>query len=105
VTPHRGVEFHKATRPGAVPGIEDHGVYKDATDYNIFSGGWLIGRLYERHGFPADVRFFWSLHGVVLTRAPGIHTFSNEPSLEMAKARLKRSWDRWLEWSKRVEVE
>jgi hypothetical protein len=44
-----------------------HGVYKDSIDYSVFSGEWLIGRIYERHGFPHEVRFFWSLHGVVLT--------------------------------------
>ena len=40
------------------------GAYQDNIDYNIFSGEWLIGRIYERNGFPDEVRFFWSLHGV-----------------------------------------
>jgi hypothetical protein len=82
-----------------------HGVYKDAVDYSVFSGDWNIGRIYERHGFPAAVRFFWSLHGVALTQAPGVHTDGFEPTLEMAKARLKRSWERWLEWSEREHAE
>ena len=47
-----------------------HGAYKDNIDYNIFSGEWLIGRIYERNDFPDEVRFFWSLHGVVLTQPP-----------------------------------
>jgi hypothetical protein len=81
------------------------GVYKHSIDCSVFAGAWNIGRIYERRGFSDTVRFFWSLHGVVLTRAPGIHTSGNEPSLEMAKARLKRSRDRWLEWSEWVEVE
>jgi hypothetical protein len=42
-----------------------HGVYKDDIDYSVFSGVWLIGRIYERRGFSDAVRFFWSLHGVV----------------------------------------
>ena len=25
-----------------------HGVYKDDIDYSVFSGMWLIGRIYER---------------------------------------------------------
>ena len=82
-----------------------HGVYKDAIDYAVFSGAWNIGRIYERRGFSDAVRFFWSLHGVVLTRPPDIHTDGHEPTLEMAKARLKRSWDRWLEWSERALAE
>ena len=38
-----------------------HGVYKDDIDYSVFSGEWLIGRIYERKGFPDAVRSFWSL--------------------------------------------
>ena len=50
------------------------GAYKDNVDYSVFSGEWLIGRIYERNGFPDEVRFFWSLHGVVLTRPPSVRT-------------------------------
>ena len=50
-----------------------HGVYKDDIDFGVFSGEWLIGRIYERRGFPDDVRWSWSLYGVVLTRPPSIH--------------------------------
>ena len=82
-----------------------HGVYKDSIDYGVFSGDWNIGRIYERRGFPDAVRFFWSLHGVVLTRPPDIHTDGHEPTREMAKARLNRGWDRWLEWSERTGAE
>jgi hypothetical protein len=81
------------------------GAYKDNVDYNVVSGEWLIGRIYERKGFPDAVRFFWSLHGVALTRAPDIHTDGHTPSLEAAKAEFKSNWLRWLEWSERAEVE
>jgi hypothetical protein len=77
-----------------------HGVYKDSVDYSVFSGEWEIGRIYERKGFPDDVRFFWSLHGVVLTRPPGIPTDGHAPTLEAAKAEFGASWKRWLEWAK-----
>ena len=82
-----------------------HGVYKDDIDYSVFSGEWNIGRIYERHGFPDAVRFFWSLHGIVLTRPSDIHTDGHMPSLEAAKAEFKSNWLRWLEWSERAEVE
>ena len=59
------------------------GAYKDNVDYNVFSGEWLIGRIYERNGFPDEVRFFWSLHGVVLTRPPSIHTDGTAANLEV----------------------
>jgi hypothetical protein len=72
--------------------------------YNVFSGEWLIGRIYERRGFSDDVRFFWSLHSVVLTRVPGIPTDGHAPTLEAAKAELHGNWRRWLEWAKLEEV-
>jgi hypothetical protein len=82
-----------------------HGVYADAIDYSVFADAWNIGRIYERRGVSDAVRFFWSLHGVVLTRPVELHTDGHKPTLEMAKARLKRNWDRWLEWSERTEAE
>jgi hypothetical protein len=62
------------------------GAYKDNLDYSVFSGEWLIGRIYERNGFPDEVRFFWSLHGVVLTRPPSMHTDGTAANLEEAMA-------------------
>ena len=79
------------------------GTYKDNVDYNIFSGEWLIGR-YERNGFPDEVRFFWSLHGVVLTRPPSIRTDGTAANLEEAKAQFQKSWDAWKAWAKLEEV-
>jgi hypothetical protein len=76
-----------------------HGVYKDNVDYNVFSGEWLIGRIYERNGFPDEVRFFWSLHGVALTRPPGIHTDGHAPTLDDARANFQKSWDAWKAWA------
>jgi hypothetical protein len=32
------------------------GVYKGSIDYSVFSGAWQIGRIYERRGFPENVR-------------------------------------------------
>ena len=49
-----------------------HGVYKDNIDYNVFSGEWLIGRIYERNGFggggPKKSGFAcrWGLLGLVI---------------------------------------
>jgi hypothetical protein len=60
----------------------------------VYSGAWQIGHIYERRGFPGNVRWVWSLYGVVLTR----------PTLEAAKAEFGASWKRWLEWAKLEEV-
>ena len=43
------------------------GAYKNDPDFVVYSGAWQIGRIYERRGFPNDVRWSWSLYGVVLT--------------------------------------
>jgi hypothetical protein len=80
------------------------GVYKDSIDYGVFSGEWLIGRIYERHGFPDEVRFFWSLHGVVLTRPPSIHIDGTPANREGAKARFQKSWDARKAWAKMEEA-
>jgi hypothetical protein len=77
--------------------------YQDNVDYNVFSGEWLIGRIYERNGFPDAVRFFWSLHGVVLARPPGIHTDGHAPTLDDAKANFQKSWGAWKAWAKLEE--
>jgi hypothetical protein len=75
-----------------------HGVYKDSVNYSVLAGAWNIGRIYDRRGFSDAARFFWSLHGIVLTRPTEIHTDGPEPTFEMAKARLKR-------WSEGTEAE
>jgi hypothetical protein len=67
------------------------GIYKDDFDYNVFSGDWLIGRIYERRGFAPDVRWEWSVHGIVLTRPPGIRTNGAAATLEAAKAEFGRA--------------
>jgi hypothetical protein len=80
------------------------GIDKDRPDYTVFTGEWLIGRIYERHGFPDNVRFFWSLHGVVLTQPPSVHTDGTAANLEEAKAQFQKSWDTWKAWAKMEEV-
>jgi hypothetical protein len=52
----------------------------------VYSGEWQIGRIYERRGFPDDVRWVWSLYGVVLTRPPGILSLTL-PKAEEVKPR------------------
>jgi hypothetical protein len=64
----------------------------------------LIGRIYERNGFPDAVRFFWSLHGVALTRSPSVHTDGFAPNLDDAKAQFQKSWDAWKAWAKLEEA-
>ena len=80
------------------------GVDKDRVDYSVFSGEWLIGRIYERRGSPDDVRWVWSLHGIALSKPLGIHSDGGAATLEAAKAEFQASWRRWLEGAKLGEV-
>jgi hypothetical protein len=52
-----------------------------------------------------EVRFFWSLHGVVLTQPPSMHTDGTAANLEEAKAQFQKSWDAWKAWAKLKEAQ
>ena len=81
------------------------GVDKDIFDYSVLSGDWPIGRIYERRGFSPDIRWEWSVHGIVLTRPPRIRTNGSAASLEEAKAEFQKSWDAWKAWAKLKEID
>jgi hypothetical protein len=49
----------------------------------------LIMSRHAPPGFPDDVRWSWSLYGIVLTRPPGIHTDGHAPTFEAAKAEVR----------------
>jgi hypothetical protein len=40
-------------------------VDKNRQDFTIFSGKWEMGRIYEERSGPVNLRWFWSLHGIV----------------------------------------
>ena len=40
-------------------------VDKIRQDFTIFSGRWEMGRIYEDRSGPLNLRWFWSLHGIV----------------------------------------
>ena len=35
------------------------GIDKDRQDFTIYSGGWVVGRIYETRGGPDHLRWFW----------------------------------------------
>ena len=49
-------------------------------------------------------RFYWSVHGIVLTRPTGIHTDGAAATLKAAKAEFRKSWNAWKAWAKLDEV-
>ena len=70
-----------------------HGVYADAIDYNVFSGEWCIGRIYENRSSPADLRWFWSLDA--LGKPETLRASNRAATLEAAKAEFEASWKQW----------
>ena len=85
-------------------GLGQGGLYKDSIDYSVFSGDWLIGRIYERRRFSPDIRWEWSVHGIVPRRSPRIRSNGCSGSLKEAKAELQKCWDAWKAWAKLEEV-
>jgi hypothetical protein len=62
-------------------------VYADWLDYTLFEGGCAIGRMYEDRYSPPELRWFWSITGIVDSRL-GIATNGRTATLDQAKARL-----------------
>ena len=60
------------------------GVYKDNVDYRVLNGEWGISRL--------DVRSYWSLHGLVLTRRPGMSAPPHVTSPAPLRHEAARTW-------------
>ena len=63
-----------------------------------------VGRIYERRGFSPDIRWEWSVHGIVLRRSPRIRSNGSSASLEEAKCEFQKCWDAWKAWAKLEEV-
>ena len=66
-------------------------VDKDRPDFTIFSGDWAMGRIYEDRGAPVNLRWFWSLHGIV-SKPLAMRTDGRAPTLEAARISPCRTW-------------
>ena len=47
------------------PTVVESPVDKSRQDFTIFSGKWEMGCIYEDRSGPVNLRWFWSLHGIV----------------------------------------
>jgi hypothetical protein len=77
--------------------IERHG-----KDYTVYSGEWAVGRIYEEHGGPDSLRWYWSLHGW-LGEDADLRTNGRAPTLDEAKAQFESAWRKWLAWAELQE--
>jgi hypothetical protein len=70
------------------------GAYKDNVDYNIFSGEWLIGRIYEVRGGPEHLQWFWAMR--FPSKPESLRTDNCVATLEAAKAEFEANWRQWV---------
>ena len=73
-------------------------VDKIRQDFTIFSGRWEMGRIYEDRSGPLNLRWFWSLHGIV-GKPLAMRTDGRAPTLDEAKAQFEAAWRQWLAWA------
>jgi hypothetical protein len=78
-------------------------VDKDRQDFTIYCGEWAVGRIYEQHGEPDSMRWFWSLYGM-LGKPVDMHTNGHAATLDEAKAQFETVWRQWLAWARLREV-
>ena len=77
---------------------------KDRRDYTVYSGEFVVGRIYEERGAPADLQRFWAITGIFGTPAH-MRLDGHAPTLESAQAELGQNWRTWLAWAKLTETE
>ena len=82
-------------RPTGLPSPVD----KDRQDFTIYNGDWAMGRIYEQRGGPDNMRWVWSLYGVV-GKPSKVHLNGDAATLDEAKAQFETAWRRWLVWAK-----
>ena len=79
-------------------------VDKDRKDNTVYSGEWAMGRIYEESGAREELRWFWSLHGI-LGKPLDMRADGRAPTLDAAKAEFEASWRKWLAWAKLGELQ
>ena len=78
-------------------------VDNDRQDFTVYCGEWAMGRIYEERGGPDNMRWFWSLYGVV-GKPSKVHTNDHAPTLDEARAQFEAAWRQWLAWAKLQET-
>ena len=57
-----------------------------------------MGRIYEDRSGPVNLRWLWSLHGIV-GKPLAMRTYGRVPTLDEAKAQFEAAWRQWLAWA------
>jgi len=61
-----------------------------------------VGRIYEEHGGPDSLRWYWALHGW-LGEDADLRTNGRAPTLDEAKAQFESARRKWLAWAELQE--
>jgi hypothetical protein len=68
-------------------------IYRDQLDYEVVQDGRVVGRIYEDPHTLPELRWFWSITAFVGYQ-PDIVTNGRAPTLELAKARFFKNWQK-----------
>jgi len=70
---------------------------KDRPDFTVYCGEWEVGRIYQIHGGPDNLRWFWALTvNGPMTRADRVATLGEAKAQfhKRTRGRLGQSWRR-----------
>ena len=73
-------------------------------DFEVSSGGFAVGRLYEESEAPRQLRWYWTINGVRAGRSI-MRTDSRAATLDVAKVQLTENRRKWLAWARLTEIE
>ena len=82
-------------------GVSESGVVKH---FEVLSGDFLLGRIYEEANAPKHLRWYWNINGIQATRFI-TRTEGQAATFDTAKAELIQNWQKWLACAKLRELE
>lgn len=72
-------------------------------DWLLYSGGWLIGRVYREGGGPGRGRILWSMTGPVAPEAP-VPAHGPAETIAQGQELLVSAFAQWLAWAELQEI-
>jgi hypothetical protein len=73
-------------------------------DFEVCSGGFILGKIYEESAASEQLRWYWTINGVWAGRAI-MRTDGRVATLDEAQEQLAENWRKWLAWAKLGEIE
>jgi hypothetical protein len=73
-------------------------------DFEVSSGGFIVGTIYEESAASERIRWYWTINGVRAGRSI-MRTDGRVATLDGAKEQLTENLRKWLAWAKLEEIE